>query len=414
MRDGRRVKQDFFGAQFCWSNAEARQVFADNVARFAQQSPLIQILLLVPFDGGRACDCPDCRQAGASNSLMTVMHDVIDRVQSVRPDVLVETVGGYPPMIEPPTAAKIHPRLRVAWAHWARYMAYGYGDARYEHKKNLEAWHKAVHGQVTVVQYYSDNFSEPWVMPPFALAIQGDRQYLLAHAIDSIYFLIYPPGSWWNHSLNTYLAGRCFYEVSRDPFALLRDYATHYYGPEAGPRLAEYYDQWARDPDLGYRVRSGTTRQDRETLAAQRRTLIDPAVESSKNDTLLAHRVSKVASLHALAERLAESHHLRHQVQWARHHGDFDCAGRLLETARVATDAVLALGSELADRNQGLTDKNDVAGFIKLALKNWIDAEAKAIADQDRRINEVEVRNDVEATGEVQPQGRDRPPAPVP
>ena len=51
-------------------------------------------------------------------------------------------------------------------------MAYGYDDARYTHKQNLEAWHRAVHGQVTVVQYYGDNFSEPWVMPPFALAIQ--------------------------------------------------------------------------------------------------------------------------------------------------------------------------------------------------------------------------------------------------
>ena len=143
----------------------------------------------------------------------------------------------------------------------------------------------------------------------------------------------------------------------------------HYYGPEAGPLLAQYYDQWARDPDLGYRVRGGTTRRDRETLARQRRTLIDPAIQASRNDPVYAHRVGKVAGLHALAERLAEGHRLRHQVQWARHQGDFERAGKLLEAARVATDAVLALCSELADRNQGLIDKNDVAGFIKLASR---------------------------------------------
>jgi hypothetical protein len=397
MRDGRRVTQDFFGAQFCWSNAEARKVFSENVASFAQQTPLIEILLLVPFDGGRACDCSECRAAGASNSLMSVMHDVIERVQPVRPDLLVETAGGYPPMIEPPTAAKIHPRLRIAWAHWARYMAYGYGDPRYGHKKNLEAWQEAVGGRVTVVQYYSDNFSEPWVMPPFAIAVRSDRQYLLEHGIDSIYFLIYPPGYWWNHSLNTYLAGRCFYDDSLDPFALIRDYAASYYGPEAGPLLAQYCDQWARDPDLGYRVRGGTNRQDRETLAAQRRALIDPAIHSTVNDAVRAYRVSKVAALHALAERLAECHHLRHQVQWARHQGDFERAGKLLETARVATDGVLAFGSELAARDQGLLDKNDVAGVIKLVMKNWIDAEGKAISAQDRRINEAEVRSDIES-----------------
>jgi hypothetical protein len=403
MRDGRRVPQRFLGAQFCWSNAEARKVFSDNVARFAQQAPLIQILLLVPFDGGRACECPDCRQAGASNGLMRVMHDVIERLESVRPDLLVETVGGYPPMIEPPTAAKIHPRLRVAWAHWARYMAYGYDDARYTHKQNLEAWHKAVRGQVTVVQYYSDNFSEPWVMPPFAIAIRGDRQYLLSHEIDAVYFLSYPPGYWWNHSLNTYLSGRCFYDAALDPFDLIQDYATHYYGPRAGPLLAKYYDQWARDPDLGYRVRGGTTRRDRETLARQRKELIDPALQSSQDDLVYAHRVGKVAGLHALAERLAEGHRLRHQVQWARQQGEFDRAAKLLEAARVETDRMLASFAELADRNQGLIDKAEVTGFVKLAVKNWIDAEATAIAAKDRQVNEAEVRNDLEEREEELP-----------
>lgn len=404
MRDGRRVTQDFFGAQFCWSNVEARQAFSDNVARFAQQAPLLQILVLVPFDGGRACDCPDCRQAGASNSLMAVMHDVIERLRSVRPELLVETVGGYPPMIQPPTAAKIDPRLRIAWAHWARYMAYGYDDARYEHKQNLEAWHQAVHGQVTVVQYYSDNFSEPWVMSPFAIAIQGDRRYLLRQEIDSVYFLIYPPGYWWNHGLNTYLASRCFYDVALDPFALLRDYALHYYGPQAGPLLAQYYDQGARDPELAYRVRGGTTRRDRETLAAQRQTLIDPALQLTRNEPRSAYRVSKVATLHTLAERLAEGHYLRHRVQWARHQGDFPQATRLLEAARGATDAILAGFSEVADRNQGLIDKHEVKGLIQLGVKNWIDAEAQAIAAQDSRINEAEVRHDLDAADELRPQ----------
>ncbi len=72
MRGGRRVTQSFLGAQFCWSNADAREAFCDNVASFAQQTPLIRILVLVPFDGGVACDCPECRQTGASNSLMTM------------------------------------------------------------------------------------------------------------------------------------------------------------------------------------------------------------------------------------------------------------------------------------------------------------------------------------------------------
>lgn len=403
MRDGKRVPQNFFGAQFCWSNAEARKCFVENVAEFARAAPQIRVLAIVPFDGGKACDCPDCRRTGASNCLLTLMREVIARLETIRPDLLVETVGGYAPMIQPPTVGAIHPKQRIAWAHWGRYMAFGYDDPRYD-RKNLEAWQKAAPGGMTIVQYYGDNFAEPWVMPPFALAIQGDRRYLLDRSIDSIYFLTYPPGYWWNHSLNTYLAGRCFYDASLDPFDLVRDYAKHYYGPKAGPLLAQYYDQWARNPDLGYHVRGGTTRRDRETLARQRTTLIDPAIAAAQPDRVYAHRVGKVAALHALAERLAEGHHLRHQVQAARHASDFARAAKLLATARTHADAIMACFEDLARRNQGLIDNNEVAGFIKLGVKGWLDAEEKAIAAKDTRVNEKELREDSDTPTEAKQQ----------
>ena len=329
---------------------------------------------------------------------MALMSEVVEAVKPVRRDLLVETVGGYAPMIEPPTDTAIHPELRIAWAHWGRYMGFGYDDARYDRKKNLEAWQGAARGGMTIVQYYSDNFAEPWVMPPFATAIRGDRQYLTGRGIDSVYFLIYPPGYWWNHSLNTYLSARCFYDASLDPFDLIRDYATHYYGPSAGPLLARYFEEWAREPDLGYHVRGGTTRRDRETLARQRREWIDPAVAASRGEVIYAQRVAKVAGLHALAERLAEGHHLRHRVQSARHEGRFEEAAKLLETAAGTTDDIMRCFSELADRDQGLIDKNEVTGFIKLGVKGWIEAEAKAIAAKETRIDEKEVREDIDPT----------------
>ena len=102
MRDGKRVPQAAAGAQFCWSNADARKVFVENVAAFVQSAPLLRILAIVPFDGGKACTCPECTKAGPSNCLLVVMNEVIERLHSFRPDLLVETVGGYAPMIEPP------------------------------------------------------------------------------------------------------------------------------------------------------------------------------------------------------------------------------------------------------------------------------------------------------------------------
>jgi hypothetical protein len=379
-RNGKRVPQNFFGAQFCWSNAEARKVFVDNVVRLADKMPLVHIFYIAPFDGGVACDCAECKAAGgASNLLMVVMGEVTERLTKTHPDTPVETVGGYGAVTTPPSEAKIHPKQRVVWAHWGRNLGYGYDDARYD-KQNLEAWHQAARGGLTVCNYYSDNFAEPWVMSPWTIAIESDRRYLIAKKIDSVYFLIWPPGYWWNHSLNTYLAGRCFYDVSLDPRDLVRDYALHYYGP-AGELMAGYFEQWAGDPDLAYRIKGNCTDRDRQTLADQRSKCIEPAKATVKGEDLYAYRASNVEGLHHLAERLAEGHRLRDQIRAARAAGDFDRASKLLAEADVYTDAIMGLFYDLADRNAGLMDRNEVPSFIKMGVKGWIAEESKAIEE---------------------------------
>ena len=117
----------------------------------------------------------------------------------------------------------------------------GYDDLRYDRKDNLEKWRRAARGGITICQYYTDNFAEPWVMSPFTVALEGDRRYFRQNRIDSVYLLMWPRGYWWNHGLNAYLAGRCFYDFALNPQDLLRDYARNYFGPEAGPLLADYF-----------------------------------------------------------------------------------------------------------------------------------------------------------------------------
>jgi Domain of unknown function (DUF4838)/Glycosyl hydrolase family 67 N-terminus len=380
LRDGKRVAQTFAGAQFCWSNPEARKQFTDNVEAFARQAPQIHILCLVPFDGGRACECDECKKAGASNLLMLLMGEVIERLKSCRPDLLVETVGGYGAAMDPPDTVRIHPQQRVVWAHWGRGYTMGYDDLRYDRKDNLEKWRRAARGGITLCQYYTDNFAEPWVMSPFTVAMEGDRRYFRQKGIDSVYMLMWPRGYWWNHSLNGYLAGRCFYDFSLSPYDLLRDYARQYYGPQAGPLLADYFEAWARDPELCYRVRGDSRDSDRAALADQRQRLLEPATGLVRTNNLFAYRLAKVEKLHTLAERLMEVHRQRAEIQRLRRAGDFEQARAQLEQARAYTDEVLALFYALADLKQGLIERQEVPTFITANVKNWIEEEAKAVA----------------------------------
>ncbi len=379
LRDGKRVPQTFAGAQFCWSNPNARKQFVDNVEAFARTASQISILCLVPFDGGQACECEECKKQGASNLLMLLMSEVIERLKISRPDLLVETVGGYGPVTDPPENAAIHPEQRVVWAHWGRGYTSGYDDPKYGRRENLEKWRKAARGGITICQYYTDNFAEPWVMAPFTVAIEGDRKYFQQQKIDSVYMLMWPKGFWWNHSLNGYLAGRCFYDFSVNPYDLIRDYATNYYGPLAGPAMAEYFTAWARNPELCYRVRGDSRDSDRAALAEQRQKWLEPAGWAVTNDFVLNRRVQKVVQLHTLAEKLMQVHLHRAQIQGYRHEGQFDKARAQLQESEKYTDEVIAYFYQLADLDQGLIERKEVPTFITANVKGWLKDEKKAV-----------------------------------
>jgi hypothetical protein len=384
LRDGKRVPQTFFGAQFCWSNPQARKQFVANAAAFLEACPQIGIFCIGPFDGGKCCDCPECRKSTPSDLLLTLTGEVIDRLERQASRVPVETLGGYPPVVAPPARARIHPRQRIIWADWGRDHGISYGDPRYGRRTNLEAWQQAARGGLTVCQYYCDNFSEPWISPPFALAIQDDRKFLMEKGVDGVLVLMWSPGYWWNHSLNGYLAGRCFYNAALDPYQEIRDYAAHYFGPAAAPALAAYDEQWARQIDLAYHVRDGATDADRTMLATQRRQWIQPAVAATEGNPLYAYRVGKVEKLHTLAERLAEMHRRRGEIRNLRQEGRFMEAEKALDSLRHETDDLLTFGTSLAELNQGLVDRKDLTGFISLLFKGWLDQEAKALREKRR------------------------------
>ncbi|MCX7017734.1 MAG: DUF4838 domain-containing protein [Candidatus Sumerlaeota bacterium] len=386
LRDGKRVPQNHLGAQFCWSNTGARKQFIANAREFIKDAEAIKIFCPIPFDGGIACACDECRKAGASNLLMTITGELTDMLAEARPDAILETTGGYGPTAEPPTGGGLHPKLRVIWAHWGRYHVCGYDDGAYDRRDNLEKWRKACRGGISLCQYYTDNFAEPWVIPPFAKTMLSDRKYFLRHRIDSVYMLMWPKDYWWNHTLNGYLAGRVFYDSSADPYDLIKDYAINYYGPGAGRHIAAYYTEWARDPELAYRVKNDTLPAHRAALSRQRKQYIDPAVKAAKNDPICSHRVGKVVKLHRLAEKLGDMYRQRDEIRALRARGKFARARVLLEKTQTYTDKLLDYFYELADLNQGLMDRKEVPWFIRITVKDWIEEERGKIKAGDTTI----------------------------
>lgn len=379
MRDGKRVHQVYGGAQFCWSNAEARKVFVKNAEQFVLNSPVIKIFCTLGFDGGPACACPECEKSTPADLVFLLMNELVEALGKSAPEVKVETSGGYNPVHEPPEKTVADERLRIIWAHWGRHHGMGYDDDRYCWKENLETWRKAAKGGLSLCQYYTDNFATPWISGPYPKVMIGDRKYILEKNIDSIYMLMWPKGDWWNHWFNGYMAGRIFYDVTADPYDVIRDYAIHYYGPGAGAYLKDYLLQWAEEVELPYRVKECSTKRERKMLAEQRSKWMNPAVESAKDDPVYSYRVAKVERLHRTSEILTQAHRMHDEIIALRSEGDFETAGKMLQQAKDYTDQVIQHLHRVSDLQQGMIDKKEIPGFMTQKIKCWIEIEEKAI-----------------------------------
>jgi hypothetical protein len=236
MVDGVRHRQGGLRPEFCWSNAEAVEHFTDNALRWLLDNPHIDVCNFIPNDGGKACQCPECARSTPSDLYAALCNRMLEKLDDVELDVEMEVSGGYNPVAEPPEGVRLDPRIRVHWAHWGRPSHEWYGAPGYALRDNLDQWIGS--GQpFTMVEYYTDAFAGPPIMPPVAAAMDRDNQWLIEQGVAGNLSLMYPHGSWWSASLNGWLA-MSWYFRDRTAMDLLDDYARTYFGAAGAPMAA--------------------------------------------------------------------------------------------------------------------------------------------------------------------------------
>jgi hypothetical protein len=357
--DGKRLMHNSFGSQFCWTNAGARKAFTDGVVAYVRERPDLDVIELSGLDGGRflkVCGCEECAKHSSTDNVIDLLNEVVARLAKERPDLVVETLGGYQYSAELPKAVKPDKRLRVLWADWGRAENNGYASEGYAARRaDLDAWVRAFDGRVTVYQYYADYFKHSWFLGPLAIQMLGDREYILANKIDGVLTLLFPDGFWWRSSLNAWLAGRMFYDASTDPYVLLREYALAYYGP-AGEPMAAYLDAWAHDVPLGVRSRTGAMGFHLGKLRDQRRMYLTEAERLSAGDPVAQRRVATLIRMHRLAELIMGTDIATAQSDKLLGAHDLAGARRELDAARATLTAARALADELIGEKRGLID----------------------------------------------------------
>ena len=394
MRNGKRVPHHATGSQFCWSNPEAQEYFADQVEAFVEQRPELDILGLYGIDVGRTCQCPKCLKSTPSDNLMKLMNVVTERLGESAPDVRVETIAGYKHSDKRPQKETAHPRLRAQWAAWGRPVTGSYAD-QYLSNVSLRNWANVYPGRLTAYQYYSDHFAGPWMAAPYARQIEGDRKILKKLGVTGVLNLVYPDGYWWRQTLNGNLAGRALYDPSIDPMALLSDYAQTYYGA-AGPSMAAYYEDWAENPRLAVATKSRTQPEHRARLREQREKWLTPAAQAVANDRLLTHRVEKATRLHDLAEKTMDLRLSIIEIASLRQAGHLEEAATTATRAKSELKEVRAQAQSLAERKEGLVADTS---FLALVQKR-LDGELRALKSGSRKPGPTKAEKWVSMPGE--------------
>jgi hypothetical protein len=232
--DGVRHRQYPLGPEFCWSNAEAQEEFAARCVRWLRDNPHVDIFSCAPNDGGRACGCSGCaRRSGTDNFalLCNVLRQRMDEAGLAH--VELEVLGGYNPVTDPPETVELDPRVRVHWAHWGRPLDSPYGAPDYSMRDNLMKW-VASGCPLTMVNYLTDTFASPIILPPATKVMAEDNAWLAEQGFAGVMSLMWSPESWWVHALNGWLAISWFYP-DRSLDDLLDDYCEHYLGGAATP-----------------------------------------------------------------------------------------------------------------------------------------------------------------------------------
>ena len=248
MRGGSRVKGDWY----CTSNGELRKVFAEGVIaaiKAGDRNPSVS-----PPDGVGYCQCPTCRaqddpnslepssgQVNVTNRYLDFFDEVGRQVAKAYPDAILSFYC-YADYTQAPTVRrKVSPNL-CAWIAPIRYSRYHAivnpnSTTRMQLQETVDGWAKAV----DKIGYRTYNFNLAECCVPFSMLSVWKHDIPYLKKTGCIGLNLETLRNWEIYGPHIYLSIRLAYDPAADADAIMDDYFTKFYGPEAGPFMKQYW-----------------------------------------------------------------------------------------------------------------------------------------------------------------------------
>jgi len=200
---------------------------------------------LLPHDGFRACTCPRCAAEvlsvkGGEHSRLVWPY--VARCAAEVPEAKI-TCLAYGSYARPYPGMEVLPaNVVVGFCAYSHPASLYYEDTFEQYQQSVRSWAERSHGKLAFWQHYlASNRDEESVGVPEhtpemyarvarVMAGYGDHVFCEMMA-DSIQFELF----------NRYLLMKLFYDPTLDEREIFRDFVLTFYGPQAGPLLAEIY-----------------------------------------------------------------------------------------------------------------------------------------------------------------------------
>lgn len=275
-RGGRRVNPaQTAGAQICMTNPAAAELSAENIIRYLEANPGMDVIGLGANDGPAGwCECPACEAfeplrfsplqpriyAGRVKSLTyaafcnRVVEQVARRFPNQRFAALFYT-NTLPPPADP--QFRLHPNIDAVLALFERYydrpLAAGVRaedyrsmpphkmlEERYtQYPAILRRWREIAPGRVYFHAYFMGTNGTMNLPFPFYNTIAEDFRLCRSLGLDGFYTQAGVP-DFGTYGLNFYLAAESSYDTELPADAVMAAYCRRFYGPAAEPMQAYY------------------------------------------------------------------------------------------------------------------------------------------------------------------------------
>jgi hypothetical protein len=252
--DGRRDRdfEDFdgkHGAQLCTSNPELIPVFEKHFDNFFAEHPNQDGLHVTPNDGGRFCQCGNCRaldtgkpwrknpeKPAITDRIYTFVNSLAEALQKRHPGKYLACMA-YSWYVDPPERIKISDYVIPQYCLWSCYLHWN-DKWKDEHYGVAKGWTEVARN-VGIYEYFINGAwpDLPRIVYP---KIAESLRYL--HEIGIKLYQAQAGDGFAINGLNYYIASKLWWDVNADVDSLIEDFYEKAFG-SAGDHVRKYHER---------------------------------------------------------------------------------------------------------------------------------------------------------------------------